>query len=132
MPTLTIGITIQDIAIIILKRMDTSLKIALEHISEEITLDGWVKLHALVVTKLVMWERISQQGPRHQNLNLKKAKQKLKILEMRWTRHGKRSIQKMNQMEKGSLFPMGQVVTLHQTKKKGRYVGLIPTSHIIH
>ena len=28
-------------------------------------------------------------------------------------------------MEKGSLHPMGQVVTLHQTKKEERHVGLI-------
>ena len=40
MTILTIGITIQDIAVIIVKNMDTSLKIALEHISMEITIDG--------------------------------------------------------------------------------------------
>ena len=40
MTTLTIGTTIQDIAIIIVKNMDTSLRIALEHILEEITVDG--------------------------------------------------------------------------------------------
>ena len=90
MTALITRIIIQDIAIIIVKNMDTSLRIALQHILEEITVDGWVKLHALVVTKLVMWERISQQGPRHLNLNLAKAKQKLKMSGMRWTRHGKR------------------------------------------
>ena len=37
---------------------------------------------------------------------------------MRWTGHGKRKILKEHQMEKGSLHPMGQVVTLHQTKQK--------------
>ena len=41
--------------------MYISLRTALEHISVETTIDGWVKPHALVVTKLVMWERISQQ-----------------------------------------------------------------------
>ena len=40
MTTLTIGITIQDIAVIIVKNMETSLKITLEHISEEIIVDG--------------------------------------------------------------------------------------------
>ena len=40
METLTIGIKIKDIAIIIVKNMDTSLRTTLEHISEEITVDG--------------------------------------------------------------------------------------------
>ena len=92
MITLVIGITIQDIDIIIVKSMDTSLRTTLEHLLEEITVNGWVKLHALVVTKLVMLETIAQQGPRHLNINLTKAKLKLKISKMRWTRHGKRRI----------------------------------------
>ena len=116
MKTLAIGITIQDIAAIIVKSMDISLRTTLEHISEELIVDGWVKLHALVVTKLVMWERIAQQGPRYLNLNLTKEKHKLKMLVMRWTRHGKRRELKAHQMEKGSLHSMSQVVTLHQTK----------------
>ena len=69
-----IGIKIQDITIITIKNMDISLRTTLEHILVETTVDGWVKLNALVVTKLVMWEKISQQVPRHPNLNLKKAK----------------------------------------------------------
>ena len=40
MKTLTIGITIQDIAIIAIKNMDISLRIALEHILVETTIDG--------------------------------------------------------------------------------------------
>ena len=40
MDTSIIGITIQDIAIIIVKNMDTSLRTTLEHISEEIIVDG--------------------------------------------------------------------------------------------
>ena len=40
MKILTIGITIQDIAIIIVKSMDKFLRIALEHILVEITIDG--------------------------------------------------------------------------------------------
>ena len=40
MITLTIGITTQDIAIITIKNMDISLRITLEHISEEIIVDG--------------------------------------------------------------------------------------------
>ena len=43
----------------------------------ETTRHGWVKLHALAVTILVMWERIAQQGSRHLNLNLTKAKKKV-------------------------------------------------------
>ena len=50
---------------------------------------------------------------------------------MRWTGHGKRMMLKVHPMEKGSLHPMGQVVTPHQTKQK-RYVGLIFGSFIIH
>ena len=68
MKTLSIGITIQDLAIIIVKSMDTFLRTTLEHILEEIIVDGWVKQHAFVVTKLVMWERTTQQGSRYLNL----------------------------------------------------------------
>ena len=37
---------------------------------------------------------------------------------MRWTWRGKRKMLRVNPMEKGSLHPMSQVVTPHQTKKK--------------
>ena len=74
-----IGIKIQDITIITIKNMDISLKTKLEHVLVETTIDGWVKPHALVVTKMVMLERISQLGLRHLNMNLTKAKQKLSI-----------------------------------------------------
>ena len=37
---------------------------------------------------------------------------------MRWIGHGKRKMLRVHPMEKGSLHPMGQVVTPHQTKKK--------------
>ena len=40
-------------------------------------------------------------------------------------------MQKVHQMEKGSLRSMGQAVTLHQTKKEERHVGIL-TSYIIH
>ena len=40
MITLTIGITIQDIVVIIVKNMDTSLRTTLEHISKEIIAYG--------------------------------------------------------------------------------------------
>ena len=42
----------------------------------------------------------------------------MSISEMRWTGHGKRKMLKVHPMEKGSLHPMGQVVTLHQTKQQ--------------
>ena len=37
---------------------------------------------------------------------------------MRWIGHGKRKMRRLHPMEKGSLFPIGQVVTPHPTKKK--------------
>ena len=37
---------------------------------------------------------------------------------MRWIGNGKRKILKVHPINKGSLHPMGQVVTPHQTKKK--------------
>ena len=74
METLTIGIATQDIDVTTINNMDIYLRTALEHILEEIIVDGWAKLHALVVTKLVMWEKIAQQDPTHLNLNLAKAK----------------------------------------------------------
>ena len=40
------------------------------------------------------------------------------MLEMKWTRHGRKKMLRVHQMEKGSLHPMGQVVTPHQTKQK--------------
>ena len=40
MKILTIGITIQDTTVIIVKNMDTSLRTTLEHILEEIIVDG--------------------------------------------------------------------------------------------
>ena len=123
MTTLVIGITIQDIATKIVKNMDTSLRIALEHILEEITVDGWAKLHVLVVTKLVMWEKIAWKGQRQLNLNLKKARQKLRMSGMRWITHGKGRKLKKHQMQKGSLHSMSQVVTLHQTKQEERHMG---------
>ena len=46
-----------------------------------------------------------------------KAKQMLKKLEEKWTRHGKREMDATHQMEQGSLHLIGQVVTPHQTKK---------------
>ena len=74
METLTIGIKTQDIAVIIVKNMDISLRTALEHILVEIIRDGSVKPHVSVVTTLVILERIVQQGLMHLNLNLTKEK----------------------------------------------------------
>ena len=118
METLTIVITIQEIAITIVKNMDICLRIASEHISMVTTRDGWVKPHVLAITRPLKLASIVQLGPRHLTLNLIKARQKLSISEMTWTRHGRRKMLRVGQMEKGSLHPMGQVVTPHQTKKK--------------
>ena len=49
-----IGITILGIAIITIKNMDTFSRIALGHISELTIKDGWMKLYALVLIRLVM------------------------------------------------------------------------------
>ena len=49
MATLTTGIIIQDIAVIIVKSMEMFLRIALGHTSEVTTKGGWVKPHVLVV-----------------------------------------------------------------------------------
>ena len=126
MITPIIGITIQDIAITIVKNMDISLRIALEHTSVVTTRDGWVKPHFLAITRLATLASIVQLGLSHLILNLikVKARQMLSTSGMKWTRHGRRKMLRVNQMEKGSLYPMGQVVTPHQTKQK-RYVGLI-------
>ena len=112
--------------------MDVSLRIALEQISVVATRDGLVKPHVLVVTRLFTSTSIVQLGPRHLILNLIKARQMLSISKVRWTRHERRNMLRVHQMEKGSLHPMGQVVTPHQTKKKRRYVGLIFKGFIIH
>ena len=45
----TIGTTILDRTITTIKSMETSLKIAQEHILVETTVDGLAKIHALVV-----------------------------------------------------------------------------------
>ena len=82
------------------------------------TTNGWVKIHALVVWKLVILASISQQGQRHLILNSTKGKemQMLNTPEERWKRHGKREMNLVHQME-GSLHLIDQVVTPHQTKK---------------
>ena len=96
MKNLTIGIKIQDIAITIVKNMDIFLRIALEHTSMVTTIDGWVKPHVLVVTRLATSASIVQLGPRHLILNLIKARQMLNTLEMKWTRHERRKMLRVN------------------------------------
>ena len=83
------------------------------------TKDGWVKPHALVVWRLVILANIVQLGQRHQVVNLikEKARQILKKPGIRWTRHGRRKMVTIHQMEKRSLHLMGQVITPHQTKQ---------------
>ena len=111
-------IKIQDIAITIVKNMDISLRIALEHILVVTTRDGWVKPHILAITRLVTSTSIVQLGIRHLIINLIKARLMLSTSKMTWTRHGRRKMLRVHQMEKGSLHPMGQVITPHQTKQK--------------
>ena len=118
MKILTIGITIQDIGVTIVKNMDLSLRIALEHILVVTTRDGWVKPHVFAFTRLVTSASIVQLGLRHLILNFKDARSMLSTSEMKWTRHGRKKMLRVHQMEKGSLHPMGQVVTPHQKKKK--------------
>ena len=119
METLIIGITIQDIAVTIIKKMDISYRTTLEHILVVTTRDGWVKPHVLVVWRLFTSINIVQQGQRNKVVNLIKAKEKkmLKMLEMRWIIQGRKRMVAAHQMEKGSLHPIGQVITPHQTKK---------------
>ena len=75
----TIGIKIQVIFFIIVKSMDMLLRIALEHISEVITVDGWVKLHVVVVRRLVTLTGTVQLGQRHIAMNSTKAKGRLML-----------------------------------------------------
>ena len=119
METLITGIIIQGIVVIIVKIMDMFLRIVLEHTSEVTTKGGWVKPHALVFGWLITLVNIVQQGQRHQVVSSikEKARQILKMSEMRWTRHGRERRIATHQVEKGSLHPMGQVITPHQTKK---------------
>ena len=74
MEALIIGITIQDIAVTITKNMEISLRTTLEHILVKSIIDGQVKPHFSVVTRLVISERIVQLGLRHLILNLTKAR----------------------------------------------------------
>ena len=76
MDTFIIGIKTQEKVVIIVKSMDISLRIALEHTSVGTTIDGWAKLHALVVWRLVISISIAQQGQRHLILSSTKEKEK--------------------------------------------------------
>ena len=57
----TIGITIKGTIVTIVKSMDIFLRISLEHILEVITVDDWVKLHALAIWRLVTSVETIQQ-----------------------------------------------------------------------
>ena len=121
MEALIIGIIIQGIVVIIVKNMDIFLRIILGHTSEVTTKGGWFKPHVLAAWRLVTLVNTFQQDQRHQVVRLikEKARQMLNTSKMRWTSHGKIKMFTERQMEKGSLHPMGQVVTPHQTRKKG-------------
>ena len=58
----TVRITTHGTIVTIVKNMDMFLRIELEIFLEEITIDGWVRLHALVVSRLVMLVEIIQLG----------------------------------------------------------------------
>ena len=51
-----IGITTQGTIVTIVKSMDMFLRITLEQISNETTIDGWVRLHLLAIWRLVILE----------------------------------------------------------------------------
>ena len=87
-----IAITIQDIVVTIFNYMDMFLRIALEHISKETTIDGWVILHALVVSRLVMLAETIQLDHQRRVMEIIKAKKRsmLRRSKWRWTRHGRR------------------------------------------
>ena len=46
-----------------------------------------------------------------------KGKEDVEHSEMRWTRHGRERKIAAHQVQMGSLHPMGQVITSHQTKQ---------------
>ena len=50
----TIEIVIQGKFVTIVKSMDMFLRTALEHTSKATAIDGWVRLHALVVSRVVI------------------------------------------------------------------------------
>ena len=64
-----IRITIQGIVVTIIKSMDMLLRITIEHISEVTTIDGWVKVHASVIWRLVTSTKNVQQGQRNLAVN---------------------------------------------------------------
>ena len=119
METLKIGIIILGIVATIVKSMDMFLRIALEHISEVITVDGWVILHALVVWRLVISIEIVQQGKRHQVVNSIKVKRRLMLRnsKCRWTKHGRKMNITSHQLQMRSLHPMDQVITSPPTRQ---------------
>ena len=73
--------------------MDMLLRIALEHILEVTIVDGWVKLHALVVWRLVTSAGSIQQGQMYNAVNSIKAKRRLmlRMSRCRWIKHGRKS-----------------------------------------
>ena len=119
MATLITGIIIQGIAIIIVKNMDIFLRIVLGHTSKVTTKGGWAKPHVSTIWRLITSADIAQQGQRHQVMSSIKEKARwiLKMLEMKWKRHGRERRISTHQVEKGSPHPMGQVITSHQNKQ---------------
>ena len=109
---------LKDISAIV-RSMYMFLIITLEHIFEVIMVDGWVKLHALVVWRLVTSAVTIQQGQKHQAVNSIKIKRRLmlKRSKCRWTRHGRREKIATHQVQMRSLHPMDQVITSPPTRQ---------------
>ena len=132
MKSLIIGVIIQNIIVITINNMDMFLKIVLGHTWVVITNGGWVKPHVSVIWRLVTSVGIVQQSKKYKVVNLikEKARKMLNTPKMKWISHGRKMMVATHQMEKGSLHPMGQVITPHQTRKsKGMwewYLKVIP------
>ena len=69
----TIGVTKQGTIATIVKRMDMFLRISLVRISDTTTIDGWVRLQSLVVSRLVMSAETIELGHWHRVMETIKA-----------------------------------------------------------
>ena len=106
METLTIGITTQDIVVITIKNMDISLRTTFEHISVEIIIDGLVKPHVLVVTRLVISENRPTRS-KAPNYEFDKGKTKVEHIRSEMNRTWKRKDTKSTSNGEGITSPNG-------------------------
>ena len=80
----TIGIIIQGTVVTIVKSMDIFLRIALEHISKATTIDGWVRLHALAIWRLVILAENVQPDHRYHIMETIKENKRLMLRRSKW------------------------------------------------